>query len=153
MALSGTQFSFFKILFIYFIFGCSGSLLLRGLFSSCGEQGLPCLVGHGLLISVASRVQSMGSREQGFSICGSWALEHGLSSCDARAWLLHSIWDLPGSGIEPLSPSLVGGFFTSLGNSFITIGSEFIWKCLGFLDRTELPLSFTTESFVLPKDS
>ena len=116
------------------------------------SRGYP-LVGHGLLISVASRVQSMGSRAQGFSICGSWALEHGLSSCDARAWLLHGIWDLPGSGIEPLSPSLVGGFFTSLGNSFLTIGSEFIWKCLGFLDRTELPLGFTTESFVLPKDS
>ena len=29
------------ILFIYlFIFGCAGSLLLHGLFSSCGEKGL-----------------------------------------------------------------------------------------------------------------
>ena len=26
--------------FIYFIFGCAGSLLLPGIFSSCGEQGL-----------------------------------------------------------------------------------------------------------------
>ena len=68
----------------------------------------------------------MGSRVQGFSICGSWAVEHGLSSCDAQASLLHGMWDLPGSGIEPLSPSLVDRFFTSLGHSFLTVGSEFI---------------------------
>ena len=30
---------------------------------------------------------------------------HGLSCCD--------MWDLPGSGIEPVSPALAGGFFTS----------------------------------------
>ena len=56
MALSETQFSFFKIVFIYFILGCAASLLLHSLFSSCGEQGLFFLVMHGRLISVASLV-------------------------------------------------------------------------------------------------
>ena len=38
---------------------------------------------------------------------------HWLSSCGTRALLLHSMWDLPGSGIEPTSPALAGGFFTT----------------------------------------
>ena len=41
-------------------------------FSSCGERGLLLL-------------QSMGSKHTGFSSCGTWALEHRLSSCGARA--------------------------------------------------------------------
>ena len=27
--------------------------------------------------------------------------------------MLHSTWDLPGSGIEAVSPALAGGFFTT----------------------------------------
>ena len=27
--------------------------------------------------------------------------------------MLHGMWDLPGSGIEPMSPALAGGFFTT----------------------------------------
>ena len=33
-----------------------------------------------------------------------------LSSCDAQASLLHALWDLPGAGIEPMSPALASGF-------------------------------------------
>ena len=29
------------------------------------------------------------------------------------AWLLHSMWDPPGSGIKPVSPALAGRFFTT----------------------------------------
>ena len=36
-----------------------------------------------------------------------------LSSCRVRASLLQGMWDLPGSGIEPMSPALAGGFFTT----------------------------------------
>ena len=36
-----------------------------------------------------------------------------LSSCGKRAQLLHSVWDLPGPEIEPMSPALAGRFFTS----------------------------------------
>ena len=36
----------------------------------------------------------------------------GLSSWGARAELPYSVWDLPG-WIEPMSPALDGGFFTT----------------------------------------
>ena len=54
--------NFLKI--IYFIFGCAGSLLLCGLFSGCGEQGL--LSSHG----------AQASRYSGLFCCGSPALGH-----------------------------------------------------------------------------
>ena len=38
-------------------------------------------------------------------------LEPRLSSCSVQ--LAHSLWDLPGPGIEPVSPALAGGFLTS----------------------------------------
>ena len=40
-------------------------------------------------------------------------LEHRLSSCGAQTQLLHSTWDLSGSVIEPMSPTLAGRFFTT----------------------------------------
>ena len=46
--------------------------------------------------------------------CGTWAqLELRLNSCDVWALLPHSMWDLPGLGIEPVSPAFAGGFFTT----------------------------------------
>ena len=36
-----------------------------------------------------------------------------ISSYVIGAWLLHSIWDLPKLGIEPVSPALAGRFLTS----------------------------------------
>ena len=50
---------------------------------------------------------------RGLSSCGSQAPEHRLSSCGARAELLCGIWDLPGPGLEPMSPALAGGFLTT----------------------------------------
>ena len=50
----------------------------------------------------------------GLNSCGSWALEHRLSSCGARALLLCGMWDLPGPGLEPVSPALAGGFLTTV---------------------------------------
>ena len=50
----------------------------------------------------------------GLSSCGSWALERRLSSCGARAQLLRGMWDLPGPGLEPVSPALAGGFLTTV---------------------------------------
>ena len=47
------------------------------------------------------------------SSCGSQALEHRFSSCGLQAQLLLSLWDLPGPGIKPLSPTLVGEFPTT----------------------------------------
>ena len=62
---------FFIILSILLIyFGCTGSSLLHGLFSTCGEQGL------GLLVAVTSFVAQHGLRHTGFFSHSSWALEH-----------------------------------------------------------------------------
>ena len=87
---------------------------------SSGERGLLFIVVHGLLIAVASRcgAQALGMWASvvvahGLSSCGSRALEHRLSNCGARAELPRSMWDLPGPGLEPMSPALAGGYFTT----------------------------------------
>ena len=75
----------------------------------------------GLLIAVVLLLWSMGSRSTGsvvvacgLSSCGLRALERRLSSCGARAYLLCGMWDLPGPGLEPVSPALTGGFLTTV---------------------------------------
>ena len=57
--------------------------------------------------------RASGVATRGLSSCGSRALEHRLNSSGARSQLLYSMWDLPGSGIKPVSPALAGGFFTT----------------------------------------
>ena len=66
------------------------------------------------------------SHSCGFSGCGVWvpgvrglsgcswqALEHGLNSCGTGALLLCGMWDLPRSGVEPMSSAMAGGFFST----------------------------------------
>ena len=106
---------FLKIyLFYVFIFGCIGSSLLRVGFSLVAENGsyssLQCA---GFSLRWLLLLRSMGSRQAGFSSCGSRALEPRLSSCGARAQLLRSMWDLPGPGLKPVSPAMAGGFLTT----------------------------------------
>ena len=67
----------------------------------------------GFLLQWLLLLQSMGSRCTGFSSCGSRALERRLSSCGARAKLLRGMWDIPGPGLEPVSPALAGRFLTT----------------------------------------
>ena len=71
-----------NILFIFHVWLWQ-VLWLRGLFSSCG------------------------ARFGGFSYCGAQAPARGLRSCSAWPQLLLGR-DLPGPGIEPVSPSLAG---------------------------------------------
>lgn len=53
-----------------------------------------------------------GSRRAGFRGGGSdCCLECGLGLWGARVWLLRGRWDLPRSGINPVSPALAGRFF------------------------------------------
>ena len=79
--------------FIYFIFGCAGS----GFSLVVVSGGYSLVEVHGaILFAEASLVA-----------------EHRLSTCGARASLLHSMWDLPGPGIEPVSPALAGRFLTT----------------------------------------
>ena len=85
------------------------------------------------LAALGLRCGARASHCGGFSCCGAWALgawasvvvarrlsscssrapEHGLSSCGAQAQLLPGMWDLPGPGLEPVSPALAGGFLTT----------------------------------------
>ena len=65
----------------------------RELLPSCGEQASPC---------------------SGFFRCGAQALGHtGFGRCGARAYAPHSTWDLPGPGIEAVSPVREGGLLTA----------------------------------------
>ena len=67
--------------FLFFFFWLRWVFVVaRGLFSSCGEQGLLFVAVRVLLL-----LWSTGSRRAGFSSCGSRALERRLSSCGARA--------------------------------------------------------------------
>ena len=109
------QYVTFYVWLLIYLFGCLGSSLLcagflqlrrAGATLCCGAQASHCC-GSSLL-------QSRGSRCTGFSSCGSQALEHRLSSCGARAHLLRGMWDLPGPGLEPLSPALAGRFLNTL---------------------------------------
>ena len=102
------------IFLILIIFDCAGSLLLCRLFSSCSKWGL------------LSSCSVQASHRGGFSYCRAWApgymafsscssktLEHRLNSCGAWVQLIPGMWDLPGSGMEPMSPALAGSFFTT----------------------------------------
>ena len=78
---------------------------------SGGYSSLWCM---GLSLWWLLLLQSMGSRHMGFSSCGFRALERRLSCCGAQVQLLRGLWDLPGSGLEPVSPALAGGFLTTV---------------------------------------
>ena len=59
-----------------------------------------------LLIAVASCSRGQTAGRVRLSSCGSHALEPSFKICSTQAYLLRSIWDLTGSGIEPMSPTL-----------------------------------------------
>ena len=83
--LSGFQFSY-TFLSIYFIFGCAGSSLLRGLFSSCCRRGLlPSCNIRAFRCSGLSGCRAWAPGHSGFSGFGSGALEHWFNSCGTRA--------------------------------------------------------------------
>ena len=76
---------------------------------------------------------STGSRASvfaacGLSSCGSRAPEHRLCTSGTQAWLLRSMWDLPGSGIKPRSPALAGRFFaTEPPGKLCLYGNHLFW--------------------------
>ena len=103
-------FSFF-LNFIYLFWLCW--VLAWALFS-CGERGhsLPWCLGFSprwLLL-----LPSTGSRQVGFSSCGSRAPERRLSSCGTRAQLLCGMWNPLRPGLEPVSPALSGRLLTAV---------------------------------------
>ena len=69
-----TELAVYLPLACLFAFGCAGSLVPRGLFPGCGEQGLlpPC----GVWVSPCGGFSYGGAwvlGRAGFSSCGSWA--------------------------------------------------------------------------------
>ena len=86
---------FFK--FHLLIFGHAGSSLLLwlSLVMESGGYSLVAVLGLLLLWNI-----------------GFQALKLKITSCDRQAQLLRGTWDLPLSGIEPMSPALADGFFT-----------------------------------------
>ena len=113
-----------KFIYLFIIFGCVRSLLLHAgflLIVASGDYSLLQCAGFSLRWLLLLR--STGSRLMGFSSYGAWALECRLGSCGVRAQLLHGMWDLPGPGLEPVSPALAGGFLTTapLGKPLISV--------------------------------
>ena len=103
-----------------FIFGCIGSSLLHagllqlrraGATLRCGAQASHC-GGLSCCRAWVPGAQASVVVAHGLSSCGSWSLERRLSSCGSRAQLLRGTWDLPGPGLEPVSPVLAGRFLT-----------------------------------------
>ena len=64
--------------------------------SSCGKRGPLFIAVRGPLTIAASPVAEHRLQT------------HRLSNCGSRAQPLHGMWDLPGPGIEPVSPALAG---------------------------------------------
>ena len=101
--------SFFKkkknYLLIYL--GCAGSWFLLGfsLVFGCGSYSL--VVVCWLLTAVAS----LAVKHRFWGSLTSGAVATRLYSTGSV--VVYSVWDLPGSGIEPLSPALIGEFFTT----------------------------------------
>ena len=110
-------FFFFFLIYVFILFI---SFWLRWVFlAACvlslvaASRGYSSLWCAGFSLWWLFLLRSSGSRHAGFSSCGLRALERWLSSCGAWASLLRGMWELPGPGLEPLSPALAGGFLTT----------------------------------------
>ena len=73
---------------------------------------------RGLSLVAASGGRSSSRCAGPLTVAASLVAEHrlqtrGLSSCGSRAQSLRGMWDLPGPGLEPVSPALAGRFSTT----------------------------------------
>ena len=93
--------SFFLNLFLYLFLAVLGLRFCARAFSSCSERGPLFIAVHRPLTIAASLVG-----EHRFQT-------RRLSSCGSRAQLLRGMWDLPGPGLEPVSPAFAGRFSTT----------------------------------------
>ena len=139
--------------FIQLDFGCAGSSSLCGLFSSCREQRLLSTCGVWVfhcsdlsLLRAEHKLQSVQAsvvEARGISSCDARIPEHRLNSCDTWAQLLCSIWDLPGPGIEPMSPALAGRFFT-----MEALGTRDAQECYSNINFKTILLKGFSEDFL-----
>ena len=96
-----STFLFFKIYLLFIFWAVLGLRFCARAFSSCGKRGPLFITVRGPLTITASLVAEHRLQTR------------RLSSCGARAQLLRGMWDLPGPGLEPVSPALAGGFSTT----------------------------------------
>ena len=78
------------------------------------SRGSSVAVVRGLLVTVASVAEHRLSVALASVVATRWAQQSQCLGSRAQAQqLLHSMWDLTGSGIIPVSPALAGGLFTT----------------------------------------
>ena len=87
------------------------------------------------------------------SNCRAWTLERGASVAggqELRATKLCGMWDLPGPEIEPLSPALASGFFTTepAGKPYTLIYNTLIFSILSF-DPVSCSMSSSNYHFLI----
>ena len=107
--LNCSQIRYFKSFYLFIYLWLCWFLLLCWLFSSVASSGHSLVVMCGLLIEEASLLAS-GVWSQQLPLPG---LRARLSGRGAQTQLLRGMWDLRGSGIQPTSASLAGGYFTT----------------------------------------
>lgn len=93
---------------LWWVFAAARGLLL----SAAPEPGLLLAAACGLLAAVLPLAAETGSRHRGLSGCSSKALECRLSVAHGPSCSV-GVGDLPGSGMEPVSLALQGGFLTT----------------------------------------
>ena len=93
----------FRTAFISLSFVC----LLLAVLGLCGCAGFSLAVSSSYSLVAVWGLFLLQSKwaPHGLSSCGSQALEHTLNSCGVSGELLRGRRDLPGSGIEPMSPA------------------------------------------------
>ena len=98
---SKSFFFFFNFIYFYLFMAVLGLRFCARAFSSCGKWGSLFIAVRGPLTIAASLVAEHRLQTRRLSNCGS------------RAQLLRGMWDLPGPGLEPVSPALAGRFSTT----------------------------------------
>jgi len=94
--------------FIFFLFGRTGSLLLRGLSPLVVSRGHSPWWWAGF-----SGRWPLGAERGLLSTQASGTAAHGLPTCGGGDLLPRSVWGLPRLGTEPVSPPLAGGLLTT----------------------------------------
>ena len=121
----GRLFFFNKFIYYYYFWLHWVFVAVHGFSLVAASGGYSSLRRAGFSLRWLLLLRSMGSRCVGFSNCGTWALERGLSSCGTRAQLLRGMWDLPGPGLKPAS--CIGRWILNHCATRETLGRLFKW--------------------------
>ena len=104
---------------------CLVSITVCRLFSGCGRWGLCFLAARGLHIVVALAVAEYRLQAPGLQ----W-WQHRGSAVVVHGLLRHGTWNLPGPGIEPVIPTMAGGFLTTVPLGKSNKSTSYLSFCL-----------------------